>query len=137
MEVIYKAFDGKEFEDDELCKQYELAAKLTTRSYPIFADKDGDIIPVADVVGNQKKGMDIYYIFCKNHDEYKNGNELLEEYGGYSGPRWNTKNKPFNKPCCWWWSNQKDTWVDIEERLEELEKQKTIYEKITELSKGV
>ena len=66
MEIIYRAFDGKEFDDEELCEAYErfMSTSKECMGFNLY-DVNGDAVQLFDE--EYRVNDDFYYIIT--HDE--------------------------------------------------------------------
>jgi hypothetical protein len=111
MEIIYRAFDGKEFDDEEECLDYELKVKtenFTKSNHLAFFDKNGDRLNTSIF----KALVEAEFISIVT----KNAFEIVEKVGKDYG-------LAFPPKCGFWtWDSSKEDWVDIDDKIEELTK---------------
>lgn len=130
METVYRSFDGKEFKTKYDCEKYEILGCIRNKPYSMFADKDGTEISLDDFDSFRDCVTNVYYIVCRDYCDYLDVAAAFN-YFKCTYPEWGGQRDVDNSiPHIWWWSNHFDRWVDMKDRLGELEKQKTIYEKL-------
>ena len=132
MEIIYKAFDGKEFDDEDECRTYELLTELNSKPTAVFATQDGELFTLKDILEEQYAIEDVIYLYCANHEAYENTAEVFDEFGS-TFPEWGN-GVPFEVSRCWMWDENilYGSWTDLEEKLSPLYTMKKIYEKLVE-----
>ena len=115
MELLFKAFDGTVFNEEEKCKEYEKNLSLLedVKKEIIFLDYDENIIldPISEVEFN-----DVKTIVVGNDKAANFLDELLDEEGFY------VPNGGFLPYSVYSWESNEfeDTWVNAEEMAEEL-----------------
>ena len=136
METVYRSFDGKEFKTQYDCEKHELLKRIINKPYSMFADKDGNEVSIDEFGFFRDIVTDIYYIVCQNYYDYLDVANAFN-YCGCTSPEWDDQHEVSKlTPHIWWWNNHLDRWVDMRERLAQLEKQKAIYEKLIGASEG-
>lgn len=136
METVYRAFDGEEFKTKYDCEKHEILERIINKPYAMFADKDGNEISIDEFDSLRDPVANIYCIVCQSYYDYLCVADAFNYYG-CTYTEWDCQQDVDNSdPHIWWWSNHFDRWVDMKSRLGELEKQKTIYEKLINASKG-
>ena len=120
MRVIFEAFDGTRFADEDECKFYELTHEAEkVENNIILLDHYGKVItkPFVEIdldkvvtiaVGNEKAA------------------EFLENYfdeTGTHGPR-----NGFEENVVYWWDDEKIEWLNVAEKLAELESEIDFFE---------
>ena len=80
MEIIYRAFDGKEFKEEEQCEAYE-RIKTMPKEYMGFKlyDLDGYEVPVFDE--EYRVEDDFYYIVTHSEEEASALYDILHDAG--------------------------------------------------------
>ena len=115
MEIIYRAFDGKEFDEEEKCELYE-RVQTTPKGLMGFKlyDTDGEEVTLLDEEYNIND--DFYYIVTHNREEAASLYDILHD-AGISSPwdkhGWSIGND-FEAGCYYYdcdesrWKNFKD-----------------------------
>lgn len=115
MEIIYRANDGREFDDEEACELYE-KMKAMPRELMGFKlyDAGGDEVPLFDE--ECRVDDDFYYIVTHSAEEASTLYDVLHDYG-ISSP-WDSRGwadgNPFEAGCYYYdcddsrWKNFKD-----------------------------
>ena len=131
MEVIYRAFDGKCFEDEDECRTHELLTEFSSKPSAVFATKDGKLFTLKDILEEQYAIEDVIYLYCANYEAYKNTAEVFDDFGS-TFPEWGNR-VPYEVSRCWVWDETVSygSWVDLEEKLFHLDTMKKIYEKLS------
>lgn len=80
MEIVYRAFDGKEFEEEEQCEAYE-RIKTTPKECMGFKlyDTDGSEVKLLDE--EYRVNDDFYYIITHNTEESATLYDILHDAG--------------------------------------------------------
>lgn len=136
METVYRAFDGKEFKTRYDCEKYEILERIINKPYSMLAAKDGTEISIDDFDSFRECVTNVYYIVCRDYCDYQDIAAVFN-YFKCTYPEWDGQHDVDNSdPHIWWWNNYLDRWVDMKDRLYELEKQKAMFEKLINASKG-
>ena len=108
--TIYIAFDGKEFEDEYDCREYELNTKLKDIGDDLLLyDKNGKKIEKID---NQLLAESIDYIVVKSEKAYEYFVEQMD-YFGLNYPDY------YNSPICsYCYDYDENEWINIEDRVQ-------------------
>ena len=108
--TIYIAFDGKEFEDEYDCREYELNTKLKDIGDDLLLyDKNGKKIEKID---NQLLAESIDYIVVKSEKAYEYFVEQMN-YFGLNYPDY------YNSPICsYCYDYDENEWINIEDRVQ-------------------
>ena len=108
--TIYIAFDGKEFEDEYDCREYELNTKLKDIGDDLLLyDKNGKKIEKID---NQLLAESIDYIVVKSEKAYEYFVEQMD-YFGLNYPDY------YNSPICSYYDDyDENEWINIEDRVQ-------------------
>ena len=119
MEIIYRAFDGKEFDDEEECLNYELKVKtenFTKSNHLAFFDEEGNRINIS--IFKALNEAEFMSISTENAFEIveRVGNKFCLEYPSDCG--------------LWQWDDDHDKWVTVDYKIEELTKILNLYHKI-------
>lgn len=119
MEIIYKAFDGKEFDDEEECLDYELKIKtenFTKNNHLAFFDKEGNRLDISIF----KALNEAEFISISTEDAF----EIVERIGDKSC-------LGYPSDCgLWQWDDDHDKWIRVDYKIEELTKILNLYHKI-------
>lgn len=131
MEILYKAFDGKIFNDEDECADYENLLEITGKPCGIFATTEGELFTAVDILQHRFAFEDAIFIYCENREAYRNAADLFDYYGS-TFPEWSDLVDD-DVSRCWMWdeTSHYGEWVDLDSRLWELEKLKKIYDKFT------
>lgn len=88
MEIIYRAFDGKEFEEEEQCEAYEriVTAPVECMSFKLYG-ADGDVVELLDE--EYRINDDFYYIITHDETEAATLYDILHD-AGISSP-WDSR----------------------------------------------
>jgi len=129
MEQIYRAFDGTIFEDEDDCLAYEQMAEVKGANI-YFADVDGEQITLEEIITQAVSTDDIAFIKCGTYEDYEKLCNLFDEFGIQSPEDWDNYNTADAQ--CWYWdeSTGYGEWANLRKRLTELERLKTIVEKV-------
>ena len=108
--TIYIAFDGKEFDDEDDCREYELNTKLKDIGDDLLLyDKNGKKIEKID---NQLLAESIDYIVVKSEKAYEYFVEQMD-YFGLNYPDY------YNSPICsYCYDYDENEWINIEDRVQ-------------------
>ena len=108
--TIYVAFDGKEFDDEYDCREYELNTKLKDIGDDLLLyDKNGKKIEKID---NQLLAESIDYIVVKSEKAYEYFVEQMD-YFGLNYPDY------YNSPICsYCYDYDENEWINIEDRVQ-------------------
>ena len=108
--TIYVAFDGKEFDDEGDCREYELNTKLKDIGDDLLLyDKNGKKIEKID---NQLLAESIDYIVVKSEKAYEYFVEQMD-YFGLNYPDY------YNSPICsYCYDYDENEWINIEDRVQ-------------------
>ena len=108
--TIYIAFDGKEFDDEGDCREYELNTKLKDIGDDLLLyDKNGKKIEKID---NQLLAESIDYIVVKSEKAYEYFVEQMD-YFGLNYPDY------YNSPICsYYYDYDENEWINIEDRVQ-------------------
>ena len=108
--TIYIAFDGKEFDNEYDCREYELNTKLKDIGDDLLLyDKNGKKIEKID---NQLLAESIDYIVVKSEKAYEYFVEQMD-YFGLNYPDY------YNSPICSYCYNyDENEWINIEDRVQ-------------------
>ena len=119
--TIYIAFDGREFEDETECYEYEMDKQFAEiQNELVMKDSKGNMVDIIDFDSCD-------YLVCKT----KRAAEILYEwavgYFGYNVP-WNTKHAA--DEGYYFYNYDTEQWEDIEEKIDELEERLSFLRKI-------
>ena len=108
--TIYIAFDGKEFDNEYDCREYELNTKLKDIGDDLLLyDKNGKKIEKID---NQLLAESIDYIVVKSEKAYEYFVEQMD-YFGLNYPDY------YNSPICsYCYDYDENEWINIEDRIQ-------------------
>lgn len=109
MEIIYKAFDGKVFDDEEECLDYELEVKtenFTKNNHLVFLDEDGNRLKVSVF----KALSDAEFIFIATENAFEIIKKVGEDYG-----------LAFPRKCGFWkWDESHEDWANVDDKIEKM-----------------
>ena len=108
--TVYIAFDGKEFDNEYGCREYELNTKLKDVGDDLLLyDKNGKKIEKID---NQLLAESIDYIVVKSEKAYEYFVEQMD-YFGLNYPDY------YNSPICsYYYDYDENEWINIEDRVQ-------------------
>ena len=108
--TVYIAFDGKQFDDEGDCREYELNTKLKDIGDDLLLyDKNGKKIEKID---NQLLAESIDYIVVKSEKAYEYFVEQMD-YFGLNYPDY------YNSPICsYYYDYDENEWINIEDRVQ-------------------
>ena len=108
--TIYIAFDGKQFDNEYDCREYELNTKLKDIGDDLLLyDKNGKKIEKID---NQLLAESIDYIVVKSEKAYEYFVEQMD-YFGLNYPDY------YNSPICsYCYDYDENEWINIEDRVQ-------------------
>ena len=112
--IIYVAFDGEEFEDENECRKHE--SKELQDKYGkdllVYDNKNNELIPISD---DYRLSQDSAYVICKS----KEALNFLNRTFNYNGT-----NKIYYEgkfPTSFYYDFTTDEWKEIEPRIKELQ----------------
>ena len=120
MRVIFEAFDGTKFADEDECKLYELEHEAEkVKNSMILLDQFGKVItkPFAEIDLNE-----VFTIAVESEEAA----EFLANYfdeTGTPGP-WGG----FEENAVYWWHDEKIEWLNVAEKIAELENEINFFE---------
>ena len=108
--TVYIAFDGKEFDNEYDCREYELNTKFKDIGDDLLLyDKNGKKIEKID---NQLLAESIDYIVVKSEKAYEYFVEQMD-YFGLNYPDY------YNSPICsYCYDYDENEWINIEDRVQ-------------------
>ena len=130
MKEVYRANDGTIFEDENDCFAYEQMSELKDAGI-YFADSLGEQITVEEIVTGTVSTENITFIKCITYEDYKKMRNLFDELGIMCPEDWDDENTVDAQ--CWYLDEDKyhdNGWVNLRARIKELDKLKSIYEKV-------
>ena len=109
-QTVYIAFDGKEFDNEYDCREYELNTKLKDIGDDLLLyDKNGKKIEKID---NQLLAESIDYIVVKSEKAYEYFVEQMD-YFGLNYPDY------YDSPICsYCYDYDENEWINIEDRVQ-------------------
>lgn len=120
MKVIFEAFDGTRFTDEDECKFYELTHEAEkVEKNIILLDQYGGIITAPLVETN----LDKVFTIVVGNDKAA---EFLANYFNETstdGP-WNG----FEEKSVYWWDDEKMEWINVWEQIKKLEDEIIFFE---------
>ena len=135
MEEVYRANDGTIFEDEDECLKYEYELS-SENANAIFADANGNIFTLRDVIKDTHLIDNIRFVFAINKETWWVAYDLIHMEYWESFPDWDGD---FQGSRSWAWSDEKDEWISFEEYKEEMNKMinqynnlKKVFEKMRE-----
>ena len=120
MRVIFEAFDGTRFADEDECKLYELTHEAEkVENNIILLDQYGKVItkPFVEIVLNK---------VCTSAVGSEEAAEFLENYFEETGTL-RPKNG-FEENAVYWWDDEKIEWINVAEKIAELENEIDFFE---------
>ena len=112
--TIYIAFDGKQFDDEDKCVEYESLAKAKEIGDDLLLyDKNGNRIKTINYASADK----IDYIIVKSEKAYDYLEEKMDNYG-LDYPSFSSK-----LPIYSYYSYDKNEWCDIKDKIEDLQEE--------------
>lgn len=120
MRVIFEAFDGTRFADEDECKFYELTHEAEkVEKNIILLDQYGKVItkPFAEIDLNE-----VFTIVVGSEEAA----EFLANYFDETGTPapWNG----FEENAVYWWHDEKIEWLNVAEKIAELENEINFFE---------
>lgn len=119
MNIIYRAKDGREFDEQYECELYE--AMLTVLENPftsVFKDSQRNVISLFDEVGNIRD--DIIYMTVASDEEARRIYELCSDRG--ANTPWDDNVRWHGKDACkagrYFWDSNTEEWVNFAEFVE-------------------
>lgn len=124
MRIIYEAFDGKQFEDEKECEQYEIEKKVSTvKEEILFLTFDFEKLPI-----NEEELEQCYYLIIKTEKAFKIFEKITEN--------WSTYNLPEDLGVgAWFYDEAKYDWIDVEEEAINLKNKLAILDKLIKILK--
>ena len=108
--TIYIAFDGKEFDNEYDCREYELNTKLKDIGDDLLLyDKNGKKIEKID---NQLLAESIDYIVVKSEKAYEYFVEQMDYFGLNYPDYYNSQ------ICSYYYDYDENEWINIEDRVQ-------------------
>ena len=120
MRVIFEAFDGKQFDDEDECRDYELSQEEK--------EVNGQIILLnqyGGVIAGRVSEADfdrVFTIAVGNEEAVEFLNKLFDENGTYA-PR-----SGFQTNTVYWWDDEKIEWLNVAEKIAELNEEVEFFE---------
>ena len=115
MDIIYRAYDGKEFDSEEDCEVYETISTIPKEhlGFKLF-DRDGELMPLL----NEDNSVceDFYYIKTHSAEESATLHEIMRTVGIYSpwdGHSW--QNGFEYGAGCYYYDCNNSEWKDFKE----------------------
>lgn len=126
MEILYKACDGEIFDTANECEAHENLLEMRGVK-AFFANSAGETISLDDVIEDRDNIEDIVFIKYFSKDDYNKVCKLFDYYG-ITCPE--DYAEDYSEPHCWYWdeSIHYGGWVNLYERLGELERIKEIFD---------
>lgn len=135
MIALFKANDGKIFEDEDECLAYERMLEYENKDDSIvFADEKGKIFFLSDIIKNYEFAENIFYIYVKNFEGWSAGYDIVYEEYGFEFPDW-ADHWDKSSYHCWFWDELKAfgaKWVDFDEAFDELIEKNKIFDNMIE-----
>ena len=117
--TIYIAFDGKEFEDEYDCREYELSENAKNIGDDLLMyDENGKQMFITQSDCNYNR---IDYVIFKSKPAY-DCFALWMDYYGYTCPN-EEEVKSNNYKCSYYYDYEYDKWRDINNKIAELQSQ--------------
>lgn len=122
MKTIYESNDGKQFENEKDCLDYEKRAeKEYDFSEIVFLGRNGKIYKVENEADSHKVCAGIHYFLVKSEKDYNKVKTMYENAGYYDTfPEYNKNYE--GKEAIYAYGYEEDSWVDF----------KAFYEKMKE-----
>ena len=120
MRVIFEAFDGTRFADEDECKFYELTHEAEkVENSMILLDQYGKVItqPFAEIDLNE-----VFTIAVGNEKAVEFLTNYFDETGTHR-PR-----NGFEENAVYWWDDEKIEWLNVAEKIAELEDEVIFFE---------
>lgn len=120
MRVIFEAFDGTRFADEDECKLYEITHEAEkVENNMILLDQFGKVITAPFVEVDFDK---VFTIAVGNQQVVEFLTNYFDETGTY-GPR-----NGFEENSVYWWDDEKIEWLNVAEKIAELESEIEFFE---------
>ena len=115
MDVIYRAYDGKEFDSEEECEAYETISTIPKErlGFKLF-DLDGELMPLLNEDNSVCENF--YYIKTHSAEEAATLHEIMRTVGIYSpwdGHSW--QNGFEYGAGCYYYDRNDSEWKDFKE----------------------
>lgn len=120
MRVIFEAFDGTQFEDEDECKDYELDCEAKkVENEIVLLDQYGGVITDSYA----KIDFDrVFTIAVRNAEAAELLTKIFDE-AGICGPK-----NGFEENTVYWWDDEKIEWLNVAEKIAELENEVDFFE---------
>lgn len=120
MRVIFEAFDGTRFADEDECKLYELEHEAEkVENNMILLDQFGKVITAPFVEVDFDK---VFTIAVGNPQVAEFLGNYFDETGTH-GPQ-----NGFEENAVYWWDDEKIEWLDVGQKIAELENEIEFFE---------
>ena len=120
MRVIYEAFDGTQFEDEDECKDYELDCEAKkVENEIVLLDQYGKVIAGSYANIDFDK---VFTIAVGNVEAVELLTKIFDEAGIYA-----PKNG-FKENTVYWWDDEKIEWLNVAEKIAELNEEVEFFE---------
>lgn len=125
MITLFKANDGKIFEDEDECLAYERMLQYKDEDDSIvFADENGKIFFLSDIIKDYELAEKIFYIYAKDYEGWSAGYEIVYKEYGCMYPDW--QDHWDNSIRRRWFWDESDLeknakWVEIDEVYKKLD----------------
>lgn len=127
MTELYRANDGTIFEEEEDCLAYERTYEMKDADI-YFANSVGEQITIEEIITQSVSIENVAFIKCATYEDYEKMCNLFDEFGTVCPEDWGDENT--TEARCWYWSGYSDEWVNLRTRIDELERLKSIFEKV-------
>lgn len=120
MRVIFEAFDGTKFADEDECRLYELKHEAEkVEKNMVLLDMYGRVItePFSEINFNE-----VFTIAVGN----QKAAEFLENY--FNEIYMDKPQNGFKENTVYWWSDEKIEWLDVAEKIADLEEEINFFE---------
>ena len=120
MRVIFEAFDGTRFADEDECKFYELTHEVEkVETNIILLDQYGKVItqPFIEV------DLDKAFTIAVGNEKAA---EFLTNYFDETGTH--RPRNGFEEKTVYWWDDEKIEWLNVAEKIAELENEVNFFE---------
>lgn len=120
MRVIFEAFDGTKFADEDECRLYELKHEVEkVEKNMVLLDMYGRVItePFSEINFNE-----VFTIAVGN----QKAAEFLENY--FNEINMNKPQNGFKENTVYWWNDEGIEWLDVAEKIADLEEEINFFE---------
>jgi len=133
MEILYKACDGRIFDDEDDCANYEIMLDIADKACALFATYQGKIFTIKDALSpDGEYGPEaVMYVYAPNLEAFATARDYIFEAYGLESPEWDFE-APDDAPQAWVYESKLDGWKSWASMVQDFYETKEIFEKMKE-----